>query len=474
MRTTLSRRRTALALATTTLICLGGAGVSTTATAATEPLRDLAADHGLVIGAAVNATALAGEVDYRTVLAREFSSVTAENVMKWEVLEPQPDQYNWGPADALVNFAQQHGQQVRGHALVWHSQNPPWIQSLSPTDLRAALYGNIDATVGRYKGRVQQWDVVNEPLASNGTLADTIWKTKLGTGYIEDAFRRAHAADPNAKLYINDFYIEGLNTKSDGMYNLVKDLLARGVPIHGVGFQTHITTDGRSSSFKANLERFAALGLDVAITEMDVRMLLPADATKLAKQSDLYEGTLRDCLDVPRCRSFTLWGFTDKHSWIPKFYPGYGAALPYDANLNPKPAYYGLQSALVGPRVGPIVGIGGKCVDVPNVADPSGKQLQIWTCAGTANQQWTVADDGTLRSLGRCMDVRGGATANGTVVQLLDCNGSGAQQWQANGTALVNTASGKCLDVGGGSSADGSKLQIWQCFGNTNQRWTFP
>jgi endo-1,4-beta-xylanase len=315
-----------------------------------DTLRALAArHHGLRIGTAVDTDVLAAEPDYRRTIAEQFSTVTPENVMKWQLVEPTRGQYDWAAADGLVAFAKRIHATVRGHTLVWHNQLPDWLAggTFTPKELRALLRKHIADEVGHFRGRIWHWDVVNEAFNEDGTLRDTIWRTNLGDDYIADAFRWARRADGEAKLYLNDYNVEGLGPKSDGLYNLVKRLRAEGVPIDGVGIQGHLGIQyGFPDSVAQNVKRFADLGVDVAFTEVDVRMPLPVTDEKLQTQADYYSGLLQGCLASPRCVSFTVWGFTDAHSWVPGFFDGEGAACLYDENLQPKPAYFAVRDDL--------------------------------------------------------------------------------------------------------------------------------
>ncbi|MFD3530574.1 endo-1,4-beta-xylanase [Streptomyces sp. NPDC058664] len=313
---------------------------------ADAPLRDLAGARGVHLGTAVTGGKLTGA--YADTAAAQFDSITPGNEMKWDAVEPTRGQFDWAGADRVVAFAEAHGQQVRGHTLVWHSQLPSWVNNGTWTadTLRTVMTDHVTTEVSRYKGRIDHWDVVNEPLDEDGTLRRSVFGATLGESYIADAFRAARAADPAAKLYINDYSTDGVGAKSDGMYALVKRLLAQGVPIDGVGFQAHLILGQVPASMEANLRRFADLGVDVAITELDIRMTLPATAGKLDRQKADYASVLRACLAVTRCAGVTVWGFTDSDSWIPDFFPGEGAATPYDENLNPKPAYAGIAGAL--------------------------------------------------------------------------------------------------------------------------------
>lgn len=245
-------------------------------------LRDLADRRHVLIGTAVDTTALAEDGAYRAATAREFSSVTAENVMKWEVVEPERGRYDWSAADELVRFARAHGQQVRGHTLLWHNQLPAWLTegvadgSIDAKELRKILREHITAEVKHFKGKIYQWDVVNEVFEEDGSLRDSIWLQQLGPSYIADAFRWAHRADPGAKLFMNDYNVEGVNAKSTAYYELAKKLRAQGVPVQGMGVQAHLDIQyGFPTDLAANLARFDRLGLRTAITEADVRMFTP-------------------------------------------------------------------------------------------------------------------------------------------------------------------------------------------------------
>ncbi|TRV78239.1 endo-1,4-beta-xylanase [Streptomyces sp. 130] len=305
---------------------------------------------GVRIGTAVDMAALADDAPYRAKAASEFSSVTPENVMKWEVVEPNRGQYDWKEADKLVDFARANGQLVRGHTLLWHNQLPAWLTTgdFTADELRAILRKHITDEARHFKGRIWQWDVVNEAFNDDGTLRDSIWLRKLGPGYIADAFRWAHAADPKAKLYINDYNIEGVNAKSTALYDLVVKLREQHVPIDGVGIQGHLSVQYNAPhDIAENMKRFDALGLETAITEADVRVPMPSDSTKQEAQAEGYDVLLRGCLLTRKCTDFTVWGFTDKYSWVPDTFEGEGAANLFDEDYRPKPAYSALRDDLL-------------------------------------------------------------------------------------------------------------------------------
>ncbi|WP_369157670.1 endo-1,4-beta-xylanase [Streptomyces sp. R02] len=367
----------ALAAAALTLPLLGGSASAAAPSGPKAPhpshaphdrLR-AAAPEGFVIGTAVAGGGHHLEQDYpdpftydreyRKVLGREFSSVSPENQMKWDYIHPERDRYDFGQADAIVEFARRNHQVVRGHTLLWHSQNPAWLEQgdFTKAELRDILREHITTVVGRYRGKIQQWDVANEIFDDQGNLRtqDNIWIRELGPGIVADAFRWAHKADPKAKLFFNDFNVEGVNAKSDAYYALVKDLRAQRVPVHGFSVQGHLSTRyGFPGDLADNLRRFDALGLETAVTELDVRMDVPEGSlptpAQEKQQAEYYQRMLEGCLAVDGCNSFTIWGFTDKYSWVPVFFQGEGFATVMTDDFDRKPAYYALRDTLKDAR----------------------------------------------------------------------------------------------------------------------------
>jgi GH35 family endo-1,4-beta-xylanase len=378
-------------------------------------LGALAAARGVTFGTAVNADVLAASATYRDRLGTEFGGVPPEDAMKWAVVEPERGRYDWARADAVVDFAVAHGQTVRGHTLVWHDSLPAWLTtgSFTADELRAVLRAHIERTVTRYAGRVTAWDVVNEAFNADGTLRRSMWLDKLGEGYIADAFRWARAADPNARLYLNDYDVEWIGPKSTAMLTLVRQLRAQGVPIDGVGVQTHVQATTRLSQLTRALRRFAALGVDVAITELDARVPLPADAAALAAQAQAYRSAVAACLAVERCRSITVWGFTDAHSWIPAGFPGWGAAALLDAQYAAKPAYTAVHDTLTSWQPPANEPNGWWWLDDPYAFDasPNGRHA---TVQGTA----TLGTEGRAPGSGAYADTGAGeASTAGPVVR---------------------------------------------------------
>ena len=328
-------------------------------------LRSLAEQAGIKFGVAVNTDALASDTKYRKIVATQFSSVTPENVMKWEAVEPTRGVYDYAAADALVAFAQANGQVVRGHTLVWHNQLPTWLTTgdFTAAELRDILRAHILEEAGHFRGDIQQWDVLNEAWNDDGTFRQTIWYnayqelTGDGSDYIADVFRWAHEADPGALLFYNDYNLEFTGPKSNAVYTFLQGLVADGVPIDGVGFQGHLDTQYGFPDVQANLQRFADLGLEVAITEADVRTFVkqkpdgtytnrPLNPGDAQKQVDYWVGMLEACLAVDACNSFTVWGVSDAYSWIPGVFTGEGAGLLFDMHSNPKLQYDALRRVL--------------------------------------------------------------------------------------------------------------------------------
>jgi endo-1,4-beta-xylanase len=214
----------------------------------------------------------------------------------------------------------------------------------------AILKEHITTVVGRYRGQIEAWDVVNEAIGSDGKLRDSIWLETIGPDYIDMAFEWAHKADPKAKLFYNDYSNEGKNTKSDAIFKMVKGMVERGVPINGVGLQMHIDLldPPNWKDVADNMQRLSDFGFEVHITEMDVRIQQPVTENQLTKQANIYYNAMQTCLNATNCKAFVMWGFTDLYSWIPGSFPGYGSALIFDEFFNPKPAYDALMQVLGG------------------------------------------------------------------------------------------------------------------------------
>ena len=315
-------------------------------------LRTLAQTHHILLGSAVNMDALQHDPNYARTLAQEFDVVTPENVMKFDAVHPEKDTYTFAQADALVAFAKAHNMQVRGHNLVWYRALPNWITqgTFTRDQLLAIMKDHIFTVVSHYRGQVNIWDVVNEAIADDGSMRNSIWYRDIGPDYLDWAFRWAHEANPQAHLFYNDYGAEGLNPKSNAIYNLVKSMLQRGIPIYGVGLQMHtsILNAPVEQDVIANMNRLAALGLKVQITEMDVQIQGSTQpmAQRLAAQAKVYYAMLHTCLVVNACEAFVMWGFTDRYTWIPSATGHADAPLIFDTHYQPKPAFTSMMQEL--------------------------------------------------------------------------------------------------------------------------------
>ncbi|MEN3608371.1 non-reducing end alpha-L-arabinofuranosidase family hydrolase [Plantactinospora sp. ZYX-F-223] len=444
----------------------------TLAEAAASTLGAAAAQSGRYFGTAV-AVGRLGDSAYSTILNREFNQVTAENEMKPDATQPNRGQFNFTNGDRLVSHAQSHGMKVKGHTLAWHAQQPGWMQSLSGSALRQAMIDHITGVVTHYRGKLDSWDVVNEAYADgNGGGRRDSNLQRTGNDWIEVAFRTADAADPNVKLCYNDYNIDNWSAaKTQGVYNMVRDFKQRGVPIDCVGFQTHFT-GGSSypSNYRTTLSSFAALGVDVQVTELDITN---ADVNQ-------YRNTVNDCLAVARCTGITVWGIRDSDSWRSGESP-----LLFNSSGQKKPAYDAVLAALnsatpnpttPGPTAPPgsaaeIVGEqSGRCIDVPNSSTTNGTRVQLYDCNRGSNQSWTYTSSKQLQVYGNmCLDAAG--SGNGAAVQIYSCHTGTNQQWNVNSNGTISgVQSGRCLDVW--STANGAQVQLYDCHGNTNQRFS--
>ncbi|WP_433386254.1 endo-1,4-beta-xylanase [Micromonospora sp. KLBMP9576] len=478
-RTLLSTMALAVALTAGMTVAL-----APTASAGTT-LKASAAEKGRYYGAAV-ATSKLSDSQYVGILNREFNSVVAENEMKWDATEPQQGRFSYTGGDRLVSHARANGMSVRGHALLWHAQQPGWAQSLSGSALRNAAINHVTQVATHFRGQIHSWDVVNEAFAdggSGGRRDSNLQRT--GNDWIEAAFRAARAADPGAKLCYNDYNTDGVNAKSTGIYNMVRDFKSRGVPIDCVGFQSHLGTS-LPGDYQANLQRFADLGVDVQITELDVM--------KGSNQANIYAAVTRACLAVSRCNGITVWGVRDSDSWR-----GTDDALLFDRSGDKKPAYTSVLNALNeggSPPTTPPPGFpvdtsawyvllnrnSGKALDVYNLATNDGARITQWARNNGNQQQWQFVDSGggyyrlKSRHSGKVLDVYNFSTSDAAaIVQWSDGNGTNQQFRLAESAGgyvrVINRNSGKAVEVQGGSTADGANVVQYTDWGGNNQQW---
>lgn len=305
-------------------------------------LRDLASSRDILVGfaAVLNSRNIADNELYRHIAGEEFNIVTPENSHKMSWIQPRRGEFRWDDSDDLANFATEKNMVLHGHPLVWYAQLPDWVRYMDPTEAQTIMTEHINALVGRYRGRVAVWDVVNEAINDvDGKLRGSIWFRGMGRDYIARAFHVAKAADPDAVLIYNDYDVAWPGVKSDAMYALLEQELAAGTPIDGVGFQMHLRSDFNDfDGVEQNFQRFADLGLSIYITEFDVA--LDADGEEQL-QASIYKRVMEICLQQPACKAIQTWGFTDRYSWRSRFSP-----LLLDSTYSAKPAYTAWQEAL--------------------------------------------------------------------------------------------------------------------------------
>ena len=334
--------------------------------------RLAARNFGVRLGGISSDTTLKNDAVFAEVVAGEYHIAGAENALKFSDTEPSLNSYSFGAADTIVNTAMVAGENSRGHTLIWHGSVPTWITNVAytPTQLQQIVFNHVDTVVGRYSQKLFCWDVVNEAFNDNGTLRSTVWYDQPGIGYagqgtlyIEELYKRVRNEAPDTEIIYNDYNDETINAKSSAIYAMASDFKQRGVPLDGIGFQLHETLPGVNiASWRSSLSRFAQLGLKLHITEMDVRLPVNsagvASAADLNSQADLYFNLIGTALAFPELEVVQTWGFSDKYSWIPSSYPGYGAGLPLDQNFNRKPAWWAIHDVLANQaELLPVVGI---------------------------------------------------------------------------------------------------------------------
>ncbi len=428
-------------LAVAAVAVVGLTALPSTASAATT-LGAAAAEKGRYFGAAVAANHL-GESGYANTLNAEFNSVTPENEMKWDTIESSQNSFNFGNADRIVTHAQGRGMKVRGHTLVWHSQLPGWVGGLATTQLRSAMNNHITTVMRHYQGKIHSWDVVNEAFqdGNSGARRSSPFQDKLGNGFIEEAFRTARAADPAAKLCYNDYNTDGQNAKSNAVYAMVSDFKNRGVPIDCVGFQSHFNAQSPvPSDYRANLQRFANLGLDVQITELDIEGSGTA-------QANSYRTVTEACLAVSRCTGITVWGIPDMYSWRAS-----GTPLLFDNSYNKKPAYQAVLSALGGtPGGGDPNPPGGACTVSYQETNRWGDRFngQVTVRAGSsAISNWTT-------------------TVTVQTAQDISTTWNGTPSWDSSGNVMTMRPNGNGNLAAGASTTFGFTVMA-------NGNWTTP
>lgn len=353
-------------------------------------LRSLAGARGLRLGTEVWWDPLQSDATYQEILAREFGAVIPGDFFRWDRIHPEPGAFDFTQLDALAAAARRDSLELQMGHLLWHPT--PWLplwyvleiaeresgrsftRPLSDAEQREVqeilagyaptqedrartaeiLRGFVGAVVSRYRGRVVAWNVVNEALADPGEgpgpLRESFWSRMLGDDLFDVAFHAAREADPGALLLLNEYGAEGTGPKADRLAALVSRLRSRGVPVDAVGLQMHVLPGGAptAADVRSNIRRLAALGVEVWITEMDVRLRLPASEDDRARQAARFREILAVCLEEAACTGFVTWGFTDRYSWVPDHFPGFGDALLFDRAYRAKPAYVAVREVLAG------------------------------------------------------------------------------------------------------------------------------
>lgn len=324
--------------------------------------RAAAAFPTLKLGAALGVSQFALNAKTRSAISSSFHLSSTENSLKFAGTEPADGIWTFAEANEIIAMGLARGGATRGHAMVWHNGLPGWVSggTFTETQLQTMLWDQIDTKGAYYRHVLPYWDVANEVISdSAGALRSTLWYDTPGIGYaaggdqyLRESYLRARAADPHTALIYNDYSIEADNTKSDAVYAMLSGFISSSVPINGIGFQSHLETLPSGSSLRANFQRFNDLGLDLHITELDLRIPIDANGfattADLATQGDRYFDYAGAALGYSRLKVFQTWGVYDGASWVPGFYPGFGQALVFDFDFNRKPAYWGLWNALAG------------------------------------------------------------------------------------------------------------------------------
>lgn len=327
---------------------------ATSSSSSLPQLNDLAVAAGRQYFGSAVAYGEYTNTTYRAILdnTHMFGQITPGNEMKWDATEPSRNSFTYTQADAIVSWAIGAGKQMRGHTLVWHSQLPSWVSGggFNNATLVSIMQNHITNVMTHFSGKVKTWDVTNEIFNEDGTWRTSVFYTTIGEYFVDIAFRAAAAADSTVGLAANDYNIDSSGSKSSAYISLVTRLKSRGVKIDQIGSQSHLIVGSvpSTSSLVSNYKAIIATGVTLAITELDIRMTLPATDALLAQQKKDYNSVTLACIQTSGCIGITIWAYSDYYSWIPSVFSGQGAALPWDAAGKVKPAFYGIVDGLKG------------------------------------------------------------------------------------------------------------------------------
>jgi len=317
-------------------------------------LREIAEEGGLRIGTCVDYDVWEKDEEYRNLVAKDFNLLTPESCLNWKYIHPEKEKFDFEKPDALIDFAEDNKMKVTGIPLVWHLENPEWLENgnFSSKELEIILKNHIKTTVSRYSGRIDTWNVVNEGVNDDGELRKNLWLETIGEEYIEKAFRWA-AEHSDAELFYNDYGLPYDKEKRERVYQLLSNLLDKGVPIDGIGLQMHfIGIHATTEQIAETIQKFQELGLEVRMTEMDIAYQKDeAPENKDEEQAEYYGEVFQTCLENG-ITSLSVWGVRDNESWINHF-RDYNEKytdrpLLFDKNGNKKKAYREVKKELQG------------------------------------------------------------------------------------------------------------------------------
>lgn len=301
------------------------------------------------MGAAVSVNLVKTNTKYNGVVTKEYNSITAENAMKFGGLHPSENTFFWTDADYLVSYAVANNKRIHGHTLNWFNSLPTWVTNFvgDSAAWENLLKTHIQTVVTHFKGKVASWDVVNEAFNDDGTIRNSIWVQKLGTDYIARCFQYANQADPNALLFYNDYGHEYSAAKRTAITNMITSFKTRGIPIHGIGMQFHMTVTQTDANIIAAINAAAATGLKVHISELDIRLNndkvqgLVFTSLLASQQADKYKSVVKAFNAIPASQQYgiTTWNVGDADSWVPGWLGAPDWPLPFDGNYLRKPAY---------------------------------------------------------------------------------------------------------------------------------------